>query len=117
MLDRARAKNIYAALHQCDLSEQTDFADASFDAVITCETTSQMPAVSLREFARIVRPNGHIIFAVIPDAWTEYGFAQFLDELETAGKVSVEGRGAPFQMMPTTEPEFFCEIWVMRVHS
>jgi hypothetical protein len=75
-----------------------------------------MPCVSLREFARIVRSGGYIIFAVVPDAWVEYGYADILLELETAGKISVESRGKSFQMLPTTEPDFLCEIWVMTVH-
>lgn len=116
MLEVARAKNVYKELHQCDLSMRTQFEDASVDAVITCGTTSQMPSFSLREFARIVRPGGCVIFAVVPDKWVECGYADILTELESDGKLSVESRGAPFQMMPTTEPEFYCEIWVMNVH-
>ena len=116
MLEVARAKDVYREIHQCDLGQQTKFADACVDAVITCGTTSQMPSYSLREFARIVRPGGHIIFAVIPEPWIECGYAEILSELEAANKISVESRGAPFQMMPTTEPEFFCEVWIMNVH-
>lgn len=115
MLEVARAKQVYQELHQCDLSQPTQFENGSVDCVITCGTTSQMPSASLREFARIVRQGGHIIFAVIPEPWVTCGYAEILSELETTGKLSVESRGAPFQMMPTTEPEFFCEIWVIKV--
>ena len=31
------------------------------------------------------------------------------------GTLSLIEKNPPFQMMPTTEPEFFCEIWVMQV--
>ena len=110
MLAVARQKQVYQELHQCDLNGPTEFSEGSIDCVITCGTTSQMPCVSLREFVRIVRSGGHIIFAVVPDAWVEYGYADILLELEAVGKVSVESRGAPFQMLPTTEPDFFCEI-------
>lgn len=116
MLDIARQKNVYQDLQQCDLNGPTTFDAGSVDCVITCGTTSQMPCASLREFARIVRPGGHIIFAVVPDAWVRCGYADVLAELEAAGRVSVESRGEAFQMMPTTEPQFFCEIWVMAVH-
>lgn len=116
MLKVARVKNVYKELHQCDLGQRTKFEDASVDAVIACGTTSQMPPYSLREFARIVRPGGHILFAVIPEKWIECGYAEILTELEANEKLGVESRGVPFQMMPTTEPEFFCEIWVMKVH-
>ena len=116
MLEIARAKNVYEAVHQCDLGRPTEFKDGSFDCVITCGTTSQMPSASLREFARIVRSSGKIIFAVVPEPWVDCGYAAILSELAADGRLSVTSRGTPFQMLPTTEPEFFCEIWVMDVH-
>lgn len=116
MLEVARQKMVYQELHQCDLSGPTEFKESSVDCVITCGTTSQMPCASLQEFVRIVRPGGHIIFAVVPDAWDEFGYAGVFSKLESEGRISVESRGKPFQMLPTTEPEFFCEIWVMIVH-
>ena len=115
MLDVARSKQVYQDVYQCDLSQPTKFEDASVDCVITCGTTSQMPSASLREFARIVRPGGHIVFAVVPEPWVTCGYAEILSELEAAYKITVQSRGAPFQMLPTTEPDFFCEIWVMNV--
>ena len=115
MLDVARTKNIYSEIHECDLGERTDFSDDSMDAVITCGTTSQMPSYSLREFARIVRPNGAIIFCVHPEQWIECGYAEILEELEKNGKITLEERGPSIQIMPTTEPGLICEIWVMKV--
>jgi len=90
--------------------------EGSVDCVTTCGTTSQMPSASLREFARRIRPGGHIIFAVVPGPWVDCGYAEILSELESAGKISVQSRGPSFQMLPTTEPEFLCEIWVMKIH-
>ncbi|WP_120499387.1 class I SAM-dependent methyltransferase [Roseovarius sp. EL26] len=116
MLEIARQKQVYQDVHKCDLSRPTEFEAGSIDCVITCGTTTQMPCASLREFARIVRAGGQIIFAVVPDAWVECGYANILSELEAQGQVSVISRGEPFQMLPTTEPEFYCEIWVMDVH-
>jgi ubiquinone/menaquinone biosynthesis C-methylase UbiE len=116
MLAVARQKQVYQEVRQCDLSGPTEFEKGSIDCVITCGTTSQMPCASLREFARIVRPGGYVIFAVVPDAWIDCGYADILSQLEAAGKISVESRGEPFQMLPTTEPDFICEIWLMKVH-
>jgi hypothetical protein len=78
-------------------------------------TTSQMPSASLRELVRLLRPGGRIVFAVIPEAWVSFGWAAILAEMEAKGRLTVISRGAPFQMMPTTEPEFICEVWVMEV--
>jgi len=116
MLEVARQKKVYQELHQCDLSGPTEFKEGSVDCVVTCGTTSQMPCASLQEFVRIVRPGGHIIFAVVPDAWEKFGYAGVFSTLESKGRISFVSRGKSFQMLPTTEPEFFCEIWVMSVH-
>jgi len=115
MLEMARSKGVYKEIHQCDLSQVTEFESSSFDAVITCGTTSQMPSFSLREFVRVVRPGGHIIFAVLLGPWVECGYADIYSELEGQGKLYIVERGSAFQMMPTTEPEFYCEIWTMKV--
>lgn len=115
MLDKARQKNIYQELYLYDFSRQTEFPNASFDAVITCGTTSQMPPYSLREYCRIVRPEGHIVFAVVTSLWEGNGFAAVFDDLTAAGKLLLEDKGEAFQMMPTTEPDFYCEVWTMKV--
>ena len=115
MLEVANSKGVYKEIHQCDLGKATDFESDSFDAVVTCGTTSQMPSYSLREFVRVVRPGGHVIFAVIPEPWVDCGYAEIYSELNANGKIVIEDRGTPFQMMPTTEPDFFCEIWSMKI--
>jgi len=116
MLGIAEGKDLYSEIHTCDLSAPTDFQTNAFDGVVTCGTTSQMPSASLREFACIVRPGGAIVFAVIPESWQDCGYADMYSELYQAGQLSLQSRSAPFQMVPTTEPEFLCEIWVMDVH-
>lgn len=115
MLDVAREKGIYDALHQCDLSQKTDLPDNMADALVTCGTTTQVPSAALREYVRLVRRGGKIVFAVVTGTWDENGYGAIQQELEVAGKLRVVQKGAPFQMMPTTEPQFICEIWVMEV--
>ncbi|MES2335894.1 MAG: class I SAM-dependent methyltransferase [Pseudomonadota bacterium] len=115
MLEIARGKAIYSEVHVCDLSRPTPFPPATFDAVVTCGTTSQMPSTALNEFVRVLRPGGRIVFGVIPEAWESCGWARVLAELEAAPRLRVTSRGTPFQMMPTTEPDFLCEVWVMEV--
>ncbi|MEM6464550.1 MAG: class I SAM-dependent methyltransferase [Pseudomonadota bacterium] len=115
MLEKARGKGVYHELFLCDLSRQTAFENASFDAVITCGTTSQMPPFALREYCRIVRAEGYIIFAVVTGLWEENGYAAIFEELAAAGRISLKSKGEAFQMMPTTEPDFYCEIWIMKV--
>ena len=117
MLEIAREKGIYRELHQCDLGQQTQFADDSFDAVSTCGTTSQMPSASLREFVRIVRPGGHIVFCLWLQAFEECGYADILAEFEQQGTLSTIYKGEPFQLLPTSEPDMICEVWIFKVHA
>lgn len=116
MLEVARSKGIYREIYQADLNHPTELAESSVDCVVTCGTTSQVPAASLHEYARLTCPGGRIIFAVVRESWDRCGYAEILDALEKRGTLSVENRGDAFQMMPTTEPQFFCEIWVFNVH-
>ncbi|MEM7226982.1 MAG: class I SAM-dependent methyltransferase [Pseudomonadota bacterium] len=115
MLEIASKKGIYKSLHQFDLGQPTDFADGSFDGVFTCGTTSQMPSASLREFARLVKPGGYIVFSVWPEAFKEQGYEAILEDLEAAGRLSVIHKDAPVQVLPTSEPDMFCEVWVFQV--
>lgn len=115
MLEVARGKGIYSQIHECDLSKRTAFEPDLFDGVVTCGTTSQMPSAALSEFVRVVRPGGLIIFAVVTKFWEECGWAALQSELQAAGKLNLIERNEAFQMMPTTEPDFYCEVWVFRV--
>ena len=117
MLAVARGKGLYQKLLQCDLSQPTDLEAASADALVTCGTTTQVPCASLREYVRLVRPGGKILFAAVQGTWEDCGYAEIYKSLEEAGNISLLERGEPFQMMPTTEPDFICEIWVMAVHE
>lgn len=116
MLEVARCKGIYREIHQCDFSKPTELEAGSFDGLITSGTTSQVPSASLREYARLVRPGGKIVFAAATEAWDDSGYAAVFSELAEAGQVSLISKGEAFQMMPTTEPHFYCEILVIGVH-
>ncbi|MEO0371831.1 MAG: class I SAM-dependent methyltransferase, partial [Pseudomonadota bacterium] len=73
MLELAAAKGIYGALHQVDLSRETDLPADKADALVTCGTTTQVPPSALREYVRLVRPGGKIVFAVVTGTWEENG--------------------------------------------
>lgn len=115
MLAVARGKGLYQAVHQCDLTQQTHLEAGRADALVTCGTTTQVPCVSLNEYVRLVISGGKIIFAAVQGTWEEFGYAAIYKELEDRSQIALIERGEPFQMMPTTEPDFICEIWVMEV--
>jgi len=115
MLAVAKKKGIYRETIAADLSKRTALGDASFDAVITVGTTSQVPAESLREYVRVTKPGGRIIVANWVKAWNEHGYAAIQAECERQGRLALIDKGEPFQAMPTTEQEIVCEIWVFEV--
>lgn len=115
MLEQARRKGVYRELHCVDLGGRTEFADDSFDAVVTVGTTSQMPASSLREFVRVVRPGGHVVFTVWVESYIERGYAAIQEEFELQGRLAVRSKGEPFQALPHSEPQIVYEVWVFDV--
>jgi predicted TPR repeat methyltransferase len=115
MLEQAQRKGVYREIRRMDLGRRIDFDDDRFDAVVTVGTTSQMPAASLREFVRVVRPGGHIVFTVWVEAFIERGYAAIQEELEVEGRLAVIFTGEPFQVLPTSEPHMYYEVWVFEV--
>jgi len=115
MLEQAQRKGVYGEVHRMDLGSRIDFDDDRFDAVVTVGTTSQMPAASLREFVRVVRPGGRIVFTVWVEAYVERGYAAIQEEFEAEGRLAVVFKGEPFQALPTSEPHMYYEVWVFEV--
>jgi SAM-dependent methyltransferase len=115
MLAVASAKGIYRETIAADLTRRTPLGDGAFDAVVTVGTTSQIPGASLREYVRVTRPGGRIIVANWLKAWREQGYAAIQAEFERQGRLALLETGAPFQALPTTEPEIVYEIWVFAV--
>lgn len=118
MLDVARDKGFYRELRQMTLGEPLDFADDTFDAVISVGvfTTGHAPAHAFDELIRITRGGGYIFFSLKTELH-EAGFGRYLDGLETAGKWSLAERSEPYRPMPKGEPEVEHQVWVYRVGS
>jgi ubiquinone/menaquinone biosynthesis C-methylase UbiE len=117
MLAVAAGKGIYKETIAADLSRQTALDDNAFDAVITVGTVSQVPAESFREYVRVTNPGGKIIMTVWPQAFEERGYAAIQAAFERDGHLSLIEKGAPFQGLPTTEPEIVYEVWVFEVRG
>jgi len=83
MLERARARGVYADLRNRLLGEPLDFADAAVAAVVSTGvfTTGHAPAAAFDELTRITRKGGHLIFTVGTGVWRDNGFARKLSDL------------------------------------
>lgn len=117
MLEIAARKGIYRETLLADLGARTPFADDAFDAAVTVGTTSQMPAESLRELVRLVRPGGRLLLAVWVEAYVERGYAAIQRSFEAEGRLALIHNGAAFQALPTSEPDLWYEPWVFDVRA
>lgn len=116
MLDMARGKGFYRELRQMTLGESLDFADDTFDAVVSVGvfTTGHAPPHAFDELIRITR-NGGCIFFSLKTELQEEGFGRYLDGLEAAGKWRLAERSERYRPMPKGEPEVEHQVWAYRV--
>lgn len=87
MLAIASAKNIYHELKQGNLAEPLPYETASFDAVVCLAVFTHIVDANavLREFHRIVKPGGTIIFSQRKDLFETREMRTLLDGLELEG--------------------------------
>ena len=87
MLEQARRKNVYRALHQGDLTARLDLPGDCFDAVVSVGTFTcgHVGPEGLGELIRVTRPGGCICFTVREQAWEEDAYRPVMEELEQSG--------------------------------
>jgi predicted TPR repeat methyltransferase len=101
MLRVARAKGVYAALHEADLSAPLPFPDDHFAGVVSAGvfTSGHVGAEALDELLRVIRPRGVAVLTVKDVLWTG-GFAARLAALAAEGRLEVREETAPYVSMP-----------------
>lgn len=116
MLAVARAKNVYAALHQLALGGPLPFEDGRFAGVIAAGvfTTGHVGADGLGELVRSCRPGGVIVLTVKDALWTT-GFAAHVTALEAAGQIALVEETEPYRSMPRETATSPSRGLVMRV--
>jgi SAM-dependent methyltransferase len=117
MLEIASAKGAYDMLQREVLGTTLGFEDDAFDATICVGTLTvgYAPPSSLDEFIRVTKTGGLIVFGMRPDHYETGGFKQKQDALESEGRWKLVSRSAPYQMMPTSEPELMYETWIYEI--
>ncbi|HCV28427.1 MAG TPA: class I SAM-dependent methyltransferase [Dehalococcoidia bacterium] len=117
MMAEAEAKGVYRDLKRMVLGETLEFETDSFDAV-TCVgvlTFGHAPASSLREFVRVTRPGGYVIYTVRPDVREQGGFIELEDELTEAGLWKLAEVTDEFPSLPKGLPESMLRVWAFEV--
>ncbi len=101
MLARAKAKGVYAKLHNLALGGPLPFPDGHFAGIVSAGvfTTGHVGAEGLDELIRSCRRNGVIVLTVKNTLWDD-GFAARIDELEARGVVSRAEETEPYVSMP-----------------
>ncbi len=115
MLQKAREKAVYASLERANLNLALPFADNAFDAVICVGTLTYVEKDCLREFARIVRPQGVVVYSAQPKVHAEKGFQALQDQMEQAGIWRQEFLSGEMQPLPRSYPEVRFRTSVLRV--
>jgi len=117
MLEVASAKGAYETLQREVLGETLGFEDDAFDATICVGTLTvgHAPPSSLDAFVRVTKVSGLIVFGMRPDHYETGGFKQKQAALESESRWKLVSRSAPYQMMPSTEPELMYETWIYEV--
>jgi len=97
MLEVAAQKDVYRSLDQIDLSTTLPYDDDSFDCVVTVGIPMIVPGTCMREFARIVRPGGWIVYSSGEAQFTKAGFDTEIADLTAEKKLKELAPPAPYQ--------------------
>lgn len=87
-LDRARARGIYRDLAPADFQTlPLPVGDDAYDATVCVGVLTYVDDAEtlFRDFARVTRPGGAILFTQRDDLFAERGFSPLIDDLASAG--------------------------------
>jgi SAM-dependent methyltransferase len=117
MLEIARNKNVYQAFDQMAMGQRLDYSANQFDAtvVVGVFTEGHAKASSLDELVRVTKTGGHIVFSLKTDVYSEQGFKEKQEALESAGQWKLVEVTDTFQPLPKGEPEVLHQVWVYQV--
>ena len=85
-LELAGGKNVYEETRTVDLNAPLPFEDDSFDGVLCVGVLSYVePEPLFREWMRVVRPGGVIVFTSREDFFASRGYPELLEGIEVEG--------------------------------
>ena len=114
MLAVAKSKSCYVELHKMLLGSTIDLPDDSFDAVTAAGvlTHGHAPAESLDGILRVAKPGAPIIFSLSEPAFNEGGYGAKIEELDRAGRWTLEEQTEPFRTYPFSEQFVDLRHWI-----
>lgn len=90
MLDKARAKDLYRNLYNANLKQPLDAYPDNYGALISVGTFTlgHLGPHDLGSLLTLLRPNGLVCITVSAAHFKAQGFAAFLQDLHTVGKIT-----------------------------
>lgn len=105
-LETAATKKVYDRLDYADLNTPLALADGSVDGILCIGVLTYLEEEAIfREWLRILRPGGVVVFTSRDDFWASRGIASLLKLLEADGLWAPLHISAPMPYLPGN-PEF-----------
>ena len=114
MLAEAERKGLYRRLLQADLNQTLPLEPNSYDAVIMVGTTLHVTGSCFYEFARVLRPDGLLLFCGWDKLFDQSQFSVAARDLDDQGLLREQSVSAPFKPLPRSEPHMDYRIYVYR---
>ena len=114
MLEVARSKGIYAALHQMELGKRLDFEDESFSVIFSIGTITprHAPPHSFDELIRVAKRSALIIFSLRSDSEQDPEYPATIVKHTNAHQWRPVFSTDEFQSMPYGEPKITHQVHV-----
>jgi len=106
MLAKVEVAGHYQQVHLQDLSQTPyPFVDKSFAAIACIGVFSLIgdPTLVLKEFCRLVRPQGYLVFSQQELLFEKYGYAKILADFEQHNQLRCESVSEPVVYLPNRE--------------
>ena len=101
-IERATGRGVYDQLGVADLQQPLPLGDDAVDGVLCVGVLTYLPDVTSvwREFCRVTRPGGVVVFTQRDDVWVERHCAAVVDQLERQRRWKLLHVGVPEPYLP-----------------
>ncbi len=117
MLQRSRARGVYAELHQGSLLERLPFDDGRFGSVVSVGvfTLGHVEGSAFAELARVTTSGGHVSITFRDDAVDHLGYRAEQQRLSDAGAWELVEQTEPMALIHEDGEDILLRVWTWRV--
>ena len=114
MLAKASERGIYRRLFHADLKQALPLDDSCYDAVFAIGVSGYIHPGTLSEFARVLRPAGHLVYSISEKHYSEHGFADETERLTRDGRLVALSVSDAFASLPQCYPKHYTQTRTLR---